>query len=213
MKEQIVRFEQWLNTLGMRERILVSLLIFAITYLFWDFALNTPTVKQQHAAVEAIRKTKESTQSLSAQIQALSLSANSPQIVKLTTQVKNLTDQLTALNAQINEQLKNSISKEQLRQVLRSFLSQYSPVKVSDFATPKPEEIQAEMHSTDYTQEHLKVELQGSYFDVLSFLQRIEYSNKKIYWDSIDYQVKQYPMATISVTIHIIRKAHDNKLS
>ena len=46
------------------------------------------------------------------------------------------------------------------------------------------------------------VTLRGKYFELLKSLQTLESMNIKIYWDSLDYQVENYPNADIKLTLY-----------
>jgi len=48
------------------------------------------------------------------------------------------------------------------------------------------------------------VSLEGTYFDVIAYLIALEKLPWKIYWEEIDYQVKQYPMASVTIEVYTL---------
>lgn len=48
---------------------------------------------------------------------------------------------------------------------------------------------------------------QGSYLDFLQFVNQISNQEHHIFWDTLDYQVKDYPLGEITLTFHSISEA------
>ncbi len=63
----------------------------------------------------------------------------------------------------------------------------------------KTETIEANLY-----QHGVKLTLQGSYFDVQRYLERVEALPWKFYWKRFSYQVKEYPKAEVTVEIYTL---------
>jgi hypothetical protein len=50
----------------------------------------------------------------------------------------------------------------------------------------------------------LKVEFQGNYYSTIAYLALLEKKSSRIYWDSMEYKVLNYPKANIVIKLHVI---------
>ena len=50
----------------------------------------------------------------------------------------------------------------------------------------------------------LVIEFQGDFFATLSYLQYLEDLTGNFFWDTLDFQIQQWPMATVTLQIHTL---------
>jgi MSHA biogenesis protein MshJ len=50
----------------------------------------------------------------------------------------------------------------------------------------------------------LRIEVAGSYLDVLAYLHGLETLPWKFLWDSVDYKVKSYPQGTATIVVYTL---------
>ncbi|WP_075185703.1 hypothetical protein [Teredinibacter haidensis] len=50
----------------------------------------------------------------------------------------------------------------------------------------------------------VQITLEGGYFSVVNYLQKLESLPWKLYWDFIEYDVKQYPKATVTIEVYTL---------
>ena len=48
------------------------------------------------------------------------------------------------------------------------------------------------------------VKFMANYFSTLDYLQALEHSQLRIFWDSLSYEVRQFPLAIVSLRVHFI---------
>lgn len=52
------------------------------------------------------------------------------------------------------------------------------------------------------TKEYVSITVRGSYFDLLDYLERAERLPYPLHWASLDYDAKQYPVGTLTLTLY-----------
>ena len=53
-------------------------------------------------------------------------------------------------------------------------------------------------------QHGVKLALQGGYFPIMQFLEKIEQSGWQFYWQGFEYQVSEYPTATLELEVYTL---------
>lgn len=138
-------------------------------------------------------------------------------------QLKRLEQQARQIDGSLG-QYAQLVSPREMPQILRDFFKQSSKLALLKLAKDnvKPAFVnvekkenndtltdllpagtsQAELVQANFYRHDFSVKLQGGYFDLLSSLQKLESMNIKIYWDSLEYRVTQYPKAEVTVTVY-----------
>jgi MSHA biogenesis protein MshJ len=80
-------------------------------------------------------------------------------------------------------------------------LDKHHRLKLVNLETLSTKPIAKVEHNQSIFRHGLAMTLSGRYFDVYHYLEALESLPWRFYWDSIDYQVKEYP--TAEVTLHI----------
>lgn len=73
-------------------------------------------------------------------------------------------------------------------------------------ATPAPAAASAAAATTPpaASKQYLSITLRGSYFDLLDYLERAERLPYPLHWNTLDYTVEHYPVATLTLTIYTL---------
>jgi MSHA biogenesis protein MshJ len=58
----------------------------------------------------------------------------------------------------------------------------------------------------DFYRHDLTFEFQGSYFDVIKYLEQLEKLPLPVYWDNLEYKVVEYPKADVQVKVHFFEQ-------
>jgi|GEM_PF-6284804 len=196
-----------------RHRLMALGLFAAVSVLVFELAWYRGIEEQQKELKQQISKIKKERQSLDSSIQQRNLellghsrSTRSGRVIALREQEQVL-DQNLAEYAQL-------VSPRQMPELLRSFFLNSKkltlqsltklPVK-SAFShrvkiLDKSEEKAAK--ALEFYRHDFSVTLSGGYFELSESLQALEKLNLKIYWDSIEYQVVDYPKAEITLIVY-----------
>ena len=58
-------------------------------------------------------------------------------------------------------------------------------------------------------QHGIHIELHGSFWDLVNYLQKIEALPERFYWRSLDYRVGNYPDATVTLELYTLSTSKD----
>jgi len=102
----------------------------------------------------------------------------------------------------------NFISPHKMREVLSELLKSDSSIKVTEFTALPAERVNIDgvPVNADITiyQHGIKLTIQGSYFDLQQYIQRIEDLPWQFNWKRFDYSVMNHPLAELEIEITTI---------
>jgi MSHA biogenesis protein MshJ len=207
--------------LSLRERvILAATLVVLIAVLWLQFSFDATLksfdkiTKDTHASSQEMGAQTEAMMALEAK---LSNDPNAP----LRAEKERLDKKLEQVGQEIETRLQHLVAPERMADLVRQVLSDYKGLtlvsaenlpaapldlnmaKASVVKPEKADKKDAVLEASDQAVifEHgFKLTLKGSYFSALEFVQRLE-GMDGFYWRMLDYEVTDYPSATI--VIHV----------
>ncbi|MFL0799982.1 MAG: hypothetical protein K6L80_06020 [Agarilytica sp.] len=218
-----------IDTKPIRERGIIALLILAVVWSGFNFAFLMPLDKEKAKLKVRMDDAEQALKNLSAQEVVLAKAlTNDPNAVKkkeidqLEKKLINLEENLQTLSAGL-------IPAGALPEALHDVLQNVGSLKLLGMQTLAPSKLQlvrAETASADSNDENsndennelreddvdnvgvfkhsVVVALEGKYFDVVSYLSALESLPWKFYWESIDYEVNQYPKARVLIEVYTL---------
>lgn len=177
--------------------LIVATLLFSV--LSGWYALFYVPMMEEHAE---LRRQLSDTETLIANqkqtvIQLQSRHANDPnlsqknQLVELKAQNQLLQEQIQSLN-------KEFVSPAMMAKVLSDLLKQNNQLTLIKLETlPVEQQLLLYQHG-------LVLQFSGNYLATLNYLKSLETMPWHFIWDSIEYQVKDYPMAEITLRVHTL---------
>ena len=207
----------------LRERAILasmSVVIVAVIWLqfvFGDYEKEQKGLSNKKSAIAA------DTLSQSERLVTLSeVLAHDPN-AELRKQREALDAKLFTLKQKIETRLSHLIAPEKMADVMRTVLSDYKGLSlVSAKNLPvEPLKIHADENSKGLDLSNsagqseavifahgFEMELSGNYFQTLSFLQHLE-KMSGFYWQALDYEVEDYPNATITLQLNTLSLEED----
>ncbi len=201
-----------INKLSTRERILVLTGLLAVIYLLWDSFLITPIKKTNTALNIEYQSVKKQMSDLEKrQIMASNLLAQSrrKQLLKEIGQVER---KINAFDVQISQRLQGRVAPEDMPALLNDVLQknrkleliQLNNLQAEPFISQEKTE-QSKAVDPDLVgiyRHSMELELQGSYLDILDYLQELESLKWKIFWDEVKMDVQEYPLDKVYIKVH-----------
>lgn len=208
------RLDNRFLALSQRERLLVISMVLAIIaaageYLF--FAPLREQIKAEKTQQASSQQQREQLENELAQLQAWYSSQEDAG------QLNTVTADLQAIDAQIQQLSQRMVPPEQMSELLQQLLAREQgmqvvaleklpleqPVLETAGAAAEPATAVAKPadNSAHLYRHRLRLSLRGSYFDSLRYLQAMEALPWTVYWDSLDYQVEQYPHGIMTIEI------------
>lgn len=194
--------------LQMREKVIVFAgLLLGIIYVGGFYGIM-PMVEEADAARKTIASQAEQIKSTQSQIGlyegALGKDPNTAvneSIAKTEASIEDVDKLLAQLTV-------NFISPHKMREVLNELLNSGNDIKVTEFTALAAEKVNIDgvPANADITiyQHGIKLTVQGSYFALQQYMQRIEEMPWQFNWKVFDYTVESYPDAKLEIEITTI---------
>lgn len=227
MNDQITlrtRLEQGIERLeaySLRERVLLLLCVLAILVGAWQLLVEMPR-EQRREQIEQQRETvANDIENQRAQLEALASvedgGSPSGELRALEERVAELDESLASLSQGL-------VSAEQLPEILQEVLVSTTELKLRRLRTLPVEELRLSApadepeandaagsddsgtnpQATGVYRHSVELEVAGDYFEVLSFLQRLESLPWRFYWDRLEYEVSGYPLGEIRLRVYTL---------
>ncbi|WP_347987358.1 hypothetical protein [Methylomonas sp. AM2-LC] len=120
-------------------------------------------------------------------------------------QLTQLQQSVSNLKQQLNLGGKKFVPSESMAHALTDILKQNNRLKLIKLETLPVTSFGNNDKQTDWLYCHtLAITLQGDYFSTLNYLKTLESLTWRINWDSMDYQVKNYPIAETHIQVYTL---------
>ena len=137
--------------------------------------------------------------------QALLLDPNQP----VREQQLKLTQQLEELDAQLKDQTLDLIPAERMPGLLEQMLASSGRLRLISLTSLPPKPLLDDPEQNLLFQHGIQLRLQGSYFDIFQYLRALEGLPEHFYWRRLNYQVEQYPQASIELELYTLSSSKE----
>ena len=225
MKEILAQWQQQLDKLNQRERLLVMLSVIAVVgFVLFQIMVEPFQADRQRLVLQAGDLQSKMAESLAQQqtLQALVSGVLQSPIMQRREQLKK---SIAASEQQLNESVSVLISPATMAQVLEGVLSKnknlqllrlenlpVQPLFQTEAATAETASVDTKAKpETDSAlfQHAFIIELRGDYPALREYLQELKKLPWQFYWDELNYQVEVYPQATIRIRVHTVSLAEE----
>ncbi|MDM7859148.1 hypothetical protein QTP81_00840 [Alteromonas sp. ASW11-36] len=200
-------FDKWNEqflALSKRERNLI-VLTGVILILFAGFTFIVEPQMKDNNRVTADLDTKElellqAEQNLTLLQEAIADDPNR----KLEQRIADLNQRIDSLDLEFATQMRELVPAKQMPLVIEQMLAAADNLTLVEFASIAPVSVfadDAENADLPLYQHGVKFVFEGGYANVLHYLETVEAYPYQIYWRSLDYQVSEYPNATITLEL------------
>jgi len=206
--EQLIKRYVALTT---REKVLVLLTGLALLGFVGNHLMLEPLYESWRQTVksgQATEKTITETQLQITEIEAV-LATEMNQALKQ--EIKALEHDKTAIEQQLLDRNLALVTKRDMILSLKALLNENSDLKVMSFRSIEPEPILTEVAAGESVQptpllyKHaIVVDIEGKYFSILKFLQKIEQTSDNILWSGVKYSVLEHPKAAAKIEVYTL---------
>jgi MSHA biogenesis protein MshJ len=121
------------------------------------------------------------------------------------TQQQQLKNRIKQLKQQLGESDKQFVPAHLMAEVLGNILKQNTGLELIHLETLAVTPLSQTTQGNAWVYRHgLAYTFRGNYFITLSYLKSLESLPWRFHWDSIDYQVKEYPIAESTIRIYTL---------
>lgn len=120
-----------------------------------------------------------------------------------------LDGQIDALDARLQSQTVNLVPANKMPLLLETVLANTKGLKVMELRSiPPTPMLQTEAKVSDAElnlfRHGIKLTLEGEYFDIQHYLQKMESLQWQFYWKKFDYTVNEYPVAKVQLELYTL---------
>ncbi len=218
MKEQWGKFTARIDSMSLRERVLIFLaaaflLIAMVNSLFLD-----PLLAQQKSLSEQVGQQHEKIREKQAEIEALLMAQKNDQSSPLRQRLKTAAQQLAEGNAWLQGNSQRLVQPEQMADLLEQVLRKNNMLRLVRLqtlpATPLIERpaqsdgnaasASAELEKQEIFKHGVKITVIGGYASLLQYLSALERLPVKMFWGMADMKVVKYPDAELTLTLYTL---------
>lgn len=215
VKEQIIQrwelFQVWFHGLSLRERVIVVAGVCGVLGLLWFTIFVEPAQKANVRSVRAQEAKQKEIASLTLEEAEITGQLGKDPNAEFRKQIERLTQLNAGLDRQVKELSTSWITPAQMADALRSVLAQRGRLKLISMTSEPPKSLNGgaaggrTSASGDSAQDiyvhGMALVFEGSFFDVLGYLEALEKSPWNFFWESLDYTVESFPTATVRLHV------------
>ncbi|EEX34945.1 MULTISPECIES: type II secretion system protein GspM [Vibrio] len=207
MQQLWLQLNDKFQTLSLREKWLLTLcglVVLSVMLLIW---LIEPTVKANHALSGQLSSTKQTVQRLEGDILLATAKLNKDPNQNIDLEFKKLLTESQQLSEQLAQIIENLISPSQMARLLEDVLAGTKGLKLVSLESMTAEPITGGADNqtrTGYYLHPVRLELTGSYFSILTYLNTLESLPVNYYWRSFSYTVEVYPTARLVLEVYTL---------
>ena len=197
------------ESMTLRERIFILVaglaLIWMPGYSLW--------LEPAHARNEAMRSqlsgVQKSRKELEDQLAMVQSVAQADPDAVLRGQLLHLRQRLQEVDEKMSLETVDLIAPERMPMVLQSLLAKAPGVTLSKIYSMPGKPMLGDNERINLFQHGIHIEIQGSFFSFVNYLQKIEGLPERFYWRSLDYRVGNYPDATVILELYTLSSSKD----
>jgi MSHA biogenesis protein MshJ len=205
MLASIEQFWQRFLLLSQREKLMVSSAFLLILWGIWDNLVYQPLLKNnQLLETEIVNLRTQHNANLEIAKQIENQGQINPNAITRE-QLTHLQASVNSLKAQLGMGEKKFVPSQLMANALSDILKQNSALRLIKLETLPVSGFGNQDQQPAWLFRHgMVITLQGDYFGVLNYLKTLEALPWRIHWDSIDYSVKDYPLAETRLQVYTL---------
>lgn len=207
LQSQVAEIRDKVDALSSRERVIIAVTVIAVIFGIYNQFVLDPFLKhrkelqQQMAAIgpemEVMQQSMES---------LIKRQASDPNI-SLRNTVKKKNKKVKELEGIIENETKRLIDPQKMPKILGYLLSRQSALKINSVKSSSGEPIylDADRKKPSGLFKHdLTMSLEGTYYQVQSYLKNVEEMAEQVYWDEMTFESKKYPVGVLVLNVHTL---------
>ena len=219
MSAGLEKIKQQFENMSTRERNIVMVALLALLVFLWDQLLFSPLQRSSSSLRQQISVTQSKINEASTEmVLALKAVAEDPN-QELKQQKQQLEKALQEANQRIDGLTSRLIAPRQMAEVLEQVLRQETQLRLVKVTNIPGRQISANLQQTGSTnastaqpdedkvvlyQHGVEMLLEGEYFQTLRYLKALEELPWQVLWGELEYEVQDYPRASIRLQINTL---------
>lgn len=199
----------------MRERVLIFITLLALVFLLWSLLIQNRFDAERKKLVLQEQQITSEQKTLEGRITELTLAMASDPSIARKNEIAQLNQQIVAVESRLSGLSQGLIGVAQLPKALEDVLQKTAAITVQQVRTLPASELRlaakavpaaggsttVEEGGTGVYKHGMLIRVSGGYQQLINLMQEIEALPWRFYWESLDYQVTDYPEATIDIRV------------
>lgn len=221
MSFSLTQLQEKIDARNIRERSLLFLCVLAVILLLWNLLAQSSLDKKQQLLETQLKDISTQRKNLDAQVASITLALATDPNLEQKNHIAQLKADIGELDNQLGGLTQGLVSVDKLPLILQEMLTKMSRLTLARVQTLAAEELplalaretseEVATDATDLTDQgtgvykhSVVVRVSGSYFELLAFVQLLEASEWRFYWEQLDYRVTYYPNADILLRVYTL---------
>lgn len=191
-----------------RERLLILVLGVAFFWALFYIGFFQPQKADLKTMIDTEDSIKKRIAGWEAEIASIAVAHKGASSTDIKRKKAELEDQLSLLNAKPKEVAAHVVPPQSMASLLEETLLGNKELRLINIQTlpvkPLFSEDQEKGNASGLFMHPLILVFEGSYFETLNYLRRIEQLRWRFFWDELEYLVTAYPTARITVKLHTL---------
>jgi MSHA biogenesis protein MshJ len=218
MRDRWQKLLERFSALSLRERWLVVIALVAVAYQAADLLI----LERQFGEIERLNKQVAQDNAaivrLNSELNMLSQRALDDPNKRLRVQIEDSRSEVQRLQARLQEAAEELISPQDMARLLEQMLVQQEQLTMLRLQTLEVEpllnrpggesdvvgKVQAGLHRHGFS-----LEFSGGYLATLNYLEALERLPWRFFWDSVDYEVMEYPQSIVRLKLYTLSLSED----
>lgn len=205
------------SRLSSRERILILVAIFAVSYQLADFLILDRQFQKMEQLNRAMAQDNGAIVRVNTELNTLSSRVQNDPNIKLREQIQGARDEMERLQSRLQEVTGELISPQDMARFLEELLVQEKQLTLLRLQTldVRPlldrdsEEGVQQVSEVALHRHGFAIEFSGSYLATLRYLESLESLPWRFFWDRVSYEVLDYPESVVRLELHTLSLSED----
>ena len=214
------RWQQWVDKfaqLSGRERMLVLLAIFAVAYQLADLVILDRQYLRLERLNSEMAQDNNALLRINTELNALTTSLQNDPNAALRNEIAHARDDVSGLHARLKAITGELISPQDMARFLEELLLQdgdltmlrLQTLEAQPLLAATADEQAARLQQPVLHRHGFAIEFSGGYMATLRYLQALEGLPWRFFWDSVSYEVVEYPHSVVRLQLHTLSLSED----
>lgn len=207
MKARLERLRDRIDSLTLRERVLVFLAVVAVVAFIWHTAFMAPLNARQEQAREEIENLRERVTEANNMVSEVIRNRESDPDAERRARLQELEQSMSELDERLADLTGDLIEPRRMAEVLEQILERQSGLELVSLRALEPTPLleDEDLEGVGNIYRHgVRIEMLGSFNDILSYLKALEELDSNLYWGRLDVDMERYPRNRVVIVVHSI---------
>ncbi|MFT2092278.1 type II secretion system protein GspM [Paraglaciecola sp. 2405UD69-4] len=209
-KVEYQKLSDKLDKISTRERLLILFCGLVITIFLCFTLLISPIQLETQDTKERIKSTKSTIGKQGSELAAITVKLRNDPNTDINAKIEALRQDIESINAQIAEQTKHLVPASKMARLLENVLAETKNLKLIELKSLDPilvlvdSNIESNEKNEAIYRHGVTLTFEGSYFDIQTYLEKLEGLDWKFHWKKFDYKVAEYPKASVELEMYTL---------